>query len=268
MISAEKKKSKKYTKPEMRIKIIISVICIIAIFLISFFITKHVIESLISEINSLKNSNEELKYELSELKTDYDEMSCLYEDALLQINTLKKGYYNICTEYADLQETVGFTKKSLYEIANKYRYIIDEAPSESDLSLGNLIELDNLAKKYDINPHIVTTIFKVESGYNNNAKNPKSTATGIGQFLKSSGEFTYTKILKIGNDYNHNVHAKDPSIGINMTFSYLNYLIDTYDCDIWYAIRCYSGGSDSYVNYVKRLTKNKLGVSDIYTKYQ
>lgn len=226
------------------------------------------ISELENEIAILCTKEEELTTALIEKTEECETLNQSLTNAIDDIKVMETQYGELYTEYEDFQETVGYTKLSLYEIGNKYRYIIDEVPEGSKLSLENLMLIDELASKYDINPHIVTSVFRIESGYDSNAKNPISSARGLGQFLESSGEYVYEDVLKMGDNYYHSVHAYDPAISITMTFGYLNHLMTTYDKSIWSALNNYSGGAPSYVQLVKNITSNRTRTADIDTGYQ
>lgn len=58
--------------------------------------------------------------------------------------------------------------------------------------------VDEMASKYKVNGEVMRRIIKAESGGNPNAKNKNSTASGCGQFIKSTWEGT---LKQMGREY-------------------------------------------------------------------
>ena len=227
--------------------------------LISNFNNAMVIDNLKETIVSLENHENVMAQKLRQMTDDYN-------DSIQTIKEMNSKYTALYDEYMEYQDTVGFSQEKLYDIANKYMYVIEKAPKRSELTLENLIYMDELAEKYDINPHIVTSLFETESSYDSTAKNKDSTATGLGQFLAATGKYVYYDLLGYDGDYYHPVSARIPQLNIEMTLKYLDYLVD-YRGDIKSALKYYSGGSSNYVTTVMNRAKIKMGSSVVPYNY-
>ena len=227
--------------------------------LVSNFNNAMVINELKATIVSLENHENKLAQELRQVTDNYN-------NSVKAIEEMNSKYQALYNEYKDYQEDVGFSSEKLYNIANKYRYVIENTPKRSELTLENLVYMDQLAEQYDINPHIVTSLFETESSYDSTAKNKDSTATGLGQFLKSTGRYVYYTLLGYDGEYNHPVSARIPELNIEMTMKYLDYLVD-FRGDMPSALKYYSGGSSSYVTKVLGKAKAKMNTTNIPYSY-
>lgn len=143
------------------------------------------------------------------------------------------------------------------ELIKKYSYVVDKVNPSEGFTLGMLYYVDQLCKEDNINPHMVFAIFDIESDYDIDAKNPKSSATGLGQLLASTAKLIYEG--RMGNpagSYTHDM-AKNGYTNIEIVVSYLKYLKDTYG-SVKVMINGYSGDqSGTYYNgYVKQMKAN------------
>lgn len=119
------------------------------------------------------------------------------------------------------------------------------------------------AIKYNIHPCLVFALIEVESSYNPNSKNSSSSATGYGQFIKSTGKKMYSWVTG-KEDYEHSVHAKDPAIAIPMIFRYLVYIRDTVpDQSLQRMVERYHNGKDSIrIPYAKKIIRRSLEMNN------
>lgn len=142
------------------------------------------------------------------------------------------------------------------DLIQKYSYVIDKVNPKEGFTLGMLYYVDQLCKEKDLNPHMVFTIFDIESDYNIDAKSSKSTATGLGQVLAGTGKLIYEGVM--GNpkgSYTHEM-AKNGYTNIEIVVSYLKYLKDTYG-SVKVMINGYSGDqSGAYYNNYAQLMKS------------
>lgn len=140
-------------------------------------------------------------------------------------------------------------------IASKYHYVLEHVTTKAvknPITYSHLVKLDELCKEKDINPHMVLGLYNLESGFNYRAKNTKSTATGLGQFLAGTGKSIYDKFLNYDLVYDHATMASDPVINIELTVNYLSYLIDYHNGDVEKALVSYNGG-ELGLEYVNRI---------------
>ncbi len=115
--------------------------------------------------------------------------------------------------------------------------------------------VDIYSKKYKVNKIQIYAQIDLESEFIYNLKNDKSTAYGLPQFLKGTGNWVYKKIYPNKKYYHY-----DTTIGeqIEMMCWYLNYLNKKYDYNKRKVLIEYSGGTKGYVKaYLKREKKYK-----------
>jgi len=130
-------------------------------------------------------------------------------------------------------------------VVDKYYYVfeqIDKKKTPNPITFSNLVTLDNECKKASLDPHMVVGLFNLESKFNTEAKNNTSTATGLGQFLKGTGNSIYNKFLDQEEKYDHATMATDGETAVKMTVAYLKYLLDNNGNDIKQALISYNGG--------------------------
>jgi soluble lytic murein transglycosylase-like protein len=68
-----------------------------------------------------------------------------------------------------------------------------------------------------------------------------STASGLGQTLRGTGNAIYTKFLEGEGQYDHATMATDGDMSVKMTVAYLKYLLDNNGNDIKQALISYNG---------------------------
>lgn len=188
---------------------------------------EEIISMMEKEIDGLE------KHQVTNAANYQAEVSKLQKEVLLreqEIGTLNV-HINEMDEYADF-------------IMSNYYYVfdqIDENNVKNPIKYSNLVTLDKIAREKDVNPHLVLGLFNLESGFNTKAKSHISTATGLGQFLGSTGAWVYDKFLDYEDDYIHSKMATDADINIELTINYLDYLLDTYDGDVKQSLIAYNG---------------------------
>lgn len=79
----------------------------------------------------------------------------------------------------------------------------------------------------NVNPAVVFSLIKVESGFNTLSKNRFSSAAGLFQIIRSTGKFTYKRAFG-SDDYNHSIHPYNTETSIPMFFAYMEYLLENY----------------------------------------
>lgn len=106
----------------------------------------------------------------------------------------------------------------------------------------HLVTLIDLAYEYQVDPDFALGVIYAESNFKPTAKNPKSSASGYGQLIKSTAE-SAAKKLGIEN-YVHHRDAFVPEINLRITVYYLSYCLES-SGNISGAIRMYRGVSDT-----------------------
>lgn len=230
-------------------------------------ITSSIISNLRAENKELLATQTEHLNRIEELESGIKEVNDFNTTLQNTVNETSTMYNDLYEEYTNYQELIGYSGETLYNIANKYMYVITATPEESKLTLDNLVTMDELAKEANINPHIIAKLFYHESRYNSNAKNSRSSATGLGQFLGSTGKFVYNKLLGHTDTYNHSVDARNPELNIEMTVAYIKYLRDYNNGDLRRALLSYNGESGSYADTVFNMVKRELGTNTISYNY-
>ena len=144
----------------------------------------------------------------------------------------------------------------------KYDIIIAKAKSYGrDVSYMTYDFLDDVfakAKEYNVNPYVVLGIVAGESNFYAAAKNKKSSATGLGQMLKGTGNYVHSNVLGYNTPYNHE-NLKDPMVSIEYMLGYFKYLKrhGSYDK----AMGEYCGSSTFYANsYRTKLLNNMVAL--------
>lgn len=144
----------------------------------------------------------------------------------------------------------------------KYDIIINKAKSYGrDVSYLDYAFLDYVfeeADKFDVNPYVVLGIISGESNFYAGAKNKKSSATGLGQIVRGTGEYIHYNVLGYTNDYNHNIQ-KDPRVSVKYMLGYFKYLkkYNSYDR----AMGEYCGSKTYYANsYRGKLLNNMVAL--------
>lgn len=93
------------------------------------------------------------------------------------------------------------------------------------------------SKTYNLNPKLVKAVIKFESNMNPKARNPKSSAFGLSQFIRASGQWVYKELGY--KNYNH--YKTPPHIQIEMCCWYLNFLHKQYKGDKKKMLMAYNG---------------------------
>ena len=136
------------------------------------------------------------------------------------------------------------------DINARYQYVLDNAPEQFGYQL-----LDYIVKtcdEYNVNPDMMFGLFYVESGFNPGADNPNSSARGLGQILKGTGEYVYSVLLGKEDTYTHDM-AYNGYLNAEMSIAVMHHYLEISNGDIHYAMNKYSGtrlGTNYYYNRV------------------
>ena len=146
------------------------------------------------------------------------------------------------------------------ELYDKYEYAIAYGDDRTELTYEEIQYGEELMVAKGLNPHLMFGTIMVESAGKPDAVNNESGATGYGQFLDSTAEWVWTKLL--GNStYNSNIR-KDGTKNIQMMAEYYDYLYAEHG-NTFKVVKQYSGnstnvGAAEYLAKVNSFT-NKVG---------
>lgn len=216
----------------------------------SYYDARKHAEYLKSEMILLQTKNINLE---NELKKSKEEIVILKDGLAKKENEIKK-LTTTPTKTTTKKRTTTVAKTidkvTIHKVETKnhnynfspYYYAMQETKfNRHFLSEKDMITVLDLSKKYKIDPNLVLGIIWVESRYIHNAKNKNSTASGYGQFIRSTGKWTYESLLKGKDKYNHKVHPFKPEVSIPMMYAYLDHLIKISKGDIKQVLIRYNG---------------------------
>lgn len=234
-------------------------LAISALFFMNIDITKQA-KKLVDDIN---NENSALSAEISSLNKKVNDIT--YEK-----NELKKLVDIKDQEIQkNMDELNSFrNRKELYD---KYSYVISINNIRTGINYSTIALGEKLMKERGINPHMLFGLIRLESAGNPKTTNSKSTARGLGQFLKGTGKWVYEDLLGNGKgSYNHDM-AFDQNINIRMCVAYLDYLMRTQNGDARLALRLYNGNElgDKYIDIINsHISPKGVTVSMITNQYR
>lgn len=147
------------------------------------------------------------------------------------------------------------------ELYDKYSYAIMDGNNRTELTYAEIKLGEELMLEKGYDPNLMFGTIMVESRANPNAVNPVSQATGYGQFLNSTAEYVWTRLL--GNSNYSREIMKDGESNIKMMAAYYEYLYNTKG-STYEVIKQYSGNSTDegallYLSKINSFT-NKVGV--------
>ncbi|MGL5745041.1 MAG: lytic transglycosylase domain-containing protein [Cetobacterium sp.] len=222
----------------------------------------NVLEAQETTLNELKTSSIKFEEELKRLELEKIEL----ENKVIVLNkqlSEKKEIVLPKVVEAPIQNNYKEFEYAMKTSKLNSRYKL----SEEDISL--IVEN---SKKYKIDPHLAIGIIWYESRFNTNAKSKTSSASGYGQFIKSTGAWVHKDLLKRKDTYDHNVTPFQPKNSIPMMYAYLDYLIKRNKGDIRKVLVRYNGGElgDKYFNdidkYFKTVTNGSIHLDVLENK--
>ena len=130
------------------------------------------------------------------------------------------------------------------ELLQKYSFALYTSSGQRNDITPDILRLaEQTCEEQGIDCNLWLSLVMTESEGKANAKNRSSTATGLGQLLKGTGEYAYEDLM--GNprgSYNHNM-AYDPALNTRMSITLLGYLKRTKG-SMYAAIQQYRGKQD------------------------
>ena len=191
------------------------------------------------------NQITKLKYENNELCNIIDSI----DDQIEEVESINKSYVD---ELNMLRNRA--------ELYDKYEYAISYGDRRTELTYEEIQYGEDLMVAKGLNPHLMFGSIMVESAGVPDAVNKESGATGYGQFLDSTAQWVWTKLLGNSN-YNSNIR-KDGKKNIQMMAEYYDYLYaetgSTFKVVKQYSGNSTDSGAAQYLAKVNSFTK-KVG---------
>lgn len=253
-----------------KMRLMLFIIFGLIVFIICFIISSNHKSALyIEEIEKLKKSNKFLESEIvkdfgtySSIKNDSDS----YQNQITNLELKNADLQNDLVAMTQISKELDDQNKELVDLYNqnnqdikillarkelydKYSYAIinSENGERTDITYNDIATLESLAQQKGMGKDAVDFILAVcmtESRGNTNAKNPSSTASGLGQLLYTTAKFVYEDLMGNGKNTYKSSYAFDHSINIKMSLYYIDYLAKQNNRDTIKICVGYAGGYD------------------------
>lgn len=210
------------------------------------------------QVDNLSVENDQLTEELINISDEFNELSsllCETSDIAISLDHENTDLLNYNYELIEIVNSL----EERQELYDKYEYaLIRKDGTRTDITLEHIKSLEDLAVEKGLNRETIDLILSIvmtESDGYENAKNNKSTASGFGQFLSTTGTFVYEKLMNM-DEYSHDM-AMDGSLNLEMMVEYLCYLNDKYNGNMDLVINEYRGlNSKEYKNKINNYLAN------------
>ncbi|MCD5410514.1 MAG: lytic transglycosylase domain-containing protein [Clostridiales bacterium] len=113
------------------------------------------------------------------------------------------------------------------------------------------------AEKYDLDPYLLASIIRNESGFNPNAVSIKG-ASGLMQIMPLTGEWITESIGR--TDYSDEM-LFDPEKNISLGAWYLNFLYNKFDGDLKLVIAAYNAGNGNVRTWLRNSEYSEDGMT-------
>ena len=203
----------------------------------------------------------------------HNEVLAEKNDKITQLTFENKELCDIIDDIDDQIEEVEAVNKSYVdelnmlrtraELYDKYEYAIAYGNDRTELTYEEIEYGEDLMVAKGLNPHLMFGTIMVESAGKPDAVNKESGATGYGQFLDSTAEWVWTKLL--GNtNYNSNIR-KDGIKNIQMMAEYYDFLYAEHGGSTFKVVKQYSGNStnDGAANYLAKVNSFTKKVGEV-----
>ena len=197
------------------------------------------------DIKALKHNITVLQAENNNLRKALDisnkEIVAISTTLAVKENELDKAQAEIDTLHKRVPIHRVATKNQKYDYRPYFYAMQSTKFNKYYLSEKDMTTVLDWSSKYGIDPNLVLGIMWVESRYYPKAKSKTSSASGYGQFIKSTGKWTHESLLKRKDKYDHKVHPFNPDNAIPMMCAYLDHLIKISKGDIRRVLIRYNG---------------------------
>lgn len=246
----------------LRIKIFVIMLFVLFLICITLTVTNSITRlssTLLETKNELEYTKETNKITISNLKNELK----ISESAVLKQYDINYKMNDIIKDTDDylikLRKSNKSLKKELENATNRlliyetYDYIALDNGKRTDVTYDELVLGETLMKENGYDPNLLFGIVMVESRGNADAVNPRSGASGYGQFMKYTGEYVYENLLNKGS-YNHFSTPFNGEINIEMMAEYLDYLNTKYKNNTFKSIKEYCGGGNIFTSqYIAKI---------------
>lgn len=224
--------------------------------------------------NKMKANNEKNKNAIEAIKDEFATYELLFAKYKYDAENLKVEYDKTVLENKELKKEIASLKKAKVvnvkpKVINNYKpFSYAMHPSKynvKSLSKGDIDLVLEYSKKYKIDPHLVVAVIWYESRFDTKTKSKYSSASGYGQFIKSTGKWVYNDLLKRKDTYDHEVHPFQAKNSIPMVYAYLDFLIKRNKGDIKKVLIRYNGGElgNKYHDDINTYFKNVNSGTDL-----
>lgn len=252
---------------------IITLIVIVSVIVASvtvFVINQVKINNLKFNVAELETANATLNNDMLELSTQYNQIAGILTQTSKVAVELDNEVKKMTSDNVKLlDELEKYTMRD--ELLNKYEYALyrEGDNARTDIDFEHIARLQEICKDKGMNDETVDLILAIamrESKGIAEAKNPESTATGLGQFLNSTGKFVYVTLMN-GDKDNYATAVRDPETNLVMMAEYIDYLSTTEGNKVSNIMMAYSGGDSEYCNDLNHyLNDNNLDATTMYVR--
>ena len=229
----------------------------------------------INNVLEFEACRQELETENGNLKTYYSTLENEYDsflqtiDELTSISVQLDEQNKLLTQVnqEQLEELEIFRQRE--ELYDKHEYaLFDSSGERTDIRYDQIVSLEELLEEsYIDDEDLILAWIMTESNGVEKARNPESTAKGFGQILDGTSEFIYVDLMDNSkSDWNSGL-ALDGDTNIEMMVTYIDYLYEVNNGNLYEVIRDYRGKQDisGYVGKIDYYLANaNKSVNEIY----
>ncbi len=229
------------------------ILWLIVILILVNIVSVVTIYNLSKQLESCQQHNTELQATIEDQHNLLMNTSVLVEELNQYIYDLTQSRTQLEQKYNSLVDAVNYYQHR-QELYNKYEYALFYEGERTDIEYEHLATLDEIARINGYSPEVVyltLALVMTESHGIANAKNPESSASGLGQLIYSTAKFSYEDLLGFGSGTYKKEYAYDPELNLRMTLAYVNYLSKQKKGDPIGVVDAYRGlHSTGYINSV------------------
>lgn len=220
--------------------IILALILIVAILGYNIHTMCGKIEMLEKEVSQTEISSLDKDVKIRKMNKRIDELRDELDSSIQKVKELESENLKLKNDLRDAQNKVSLKSKEKSVVASrggynrttdrtKYDQVVASTNYEkfmggrSEITHDDIQWMKSLEEQTGV-PHLLVLgiIMNESSGYSK-AKNPTSSASGIGQFLSGSGKWTWETLMGRTEPYDHKVTPFDKKNGVEMMFAYLKW---------------------------------------------
>ena len=210
--------------------------------------------------NELSTKDAEYTKIINEKDTEIELLNGAIKDLKMVVNDLDVQLTEVAKVNQSYVDELN-TFREREELYNKYEYAVVYGGERTELTYEEIKLGEQLMTEINQSPHLMFGTVMVESNGIPDAVNPRSGATGHGQFLDSTARFIWENVLGYTGYYPD--LRKDGEANIKMMAGYYKYLYNTQGTT-FKVIKQYSGnrtdgGTQKYIDKINSFT-SQVGV--------